>query len=766
MLFGVRLKSEVYEPWKNEYIHYDHLKKLLKTGIVGANGQEDTTWTDKDETEFVSYLDKELEKVYSFQVDKYEELSDQIGEIEEEIDRATSGTSADAEMDQEQKQKIDAKKINSKLEDIVESATQLDRFQRLNFTGFVKIVKKHDRLHPKYQVSPLLQVRLSTLPFHSEDYSPLLYRISAVYSFLSENFGTVTQKHTLSSFHGSEDQSFTTLTFWVHKENVMEVKTKILRHLPVLVYNKGGDRAEDERDDIDPKVTSLYFDNSSFNVYSGQLRNLVESRSDSNDKEVGNQISGSSTQSFPPLRLRWHGPLSQQPRICLEAKSDRQFRLFLKEKDINSFISGSPKPIEKAIRKMRGRNASSKEIDNYRQTAESLQSYIKDKSLAPVLRTVYTRTAFEIPGDQNVRVILDSNIRFIREDCFSQESPVRDPDSWHRKDIDQPSLRNPLNVLRKSEYTEFPFAVLQVRVKGNVDLRRLSVSQKGQLGPSIGTPSSSSATRAQPQPWVEDLVQSRLLVPIPRFSKFVQGIASLYAENDHLDALPFWLELEKAEQERFNKNVLQEAQRAAAMRSSSVASTSSSVPENVFAHTELDDDDEGDEGEFSSDDPSSAEDSGPRIGYPTWTRRHRETLDMVSEDEEIILPAGVTKPQVLLKDQGSIKVETKVWLANERTFNRWLHVTAMLSALTFTLYHSLGSSRYSTSAEIAAYSLFFLTIFSALWGYYVYTQRLNYIKRRSEKHLDAPLGPVLIAVGLLIALCVNFWAMFKQRGTF
>lgn len=747
-------------------MQYDHLKKLLKTGIVAASGHEDTTWTDQDETDFVSYLDKELEKVYGFQTKKYQELSDKISEVETEVDRVGSASIDNAEG--KSQDNINAQDVSKKLDEIVEAATQLDRFQRLNFTGFVKIVKKHDRLHPKYQVSPLLQVRLASLPFHSEDYSPLLYRISAIYSFLSENFGTMAQKHTLSSFHGSEDADFTTLTFWVHKEDVMEVKTKILRHLPVLVYNKGGDRAEDEPDDMDPKVTSLYFDNSSFDLYSGQLRSFFDTKTENPDDDVGAQISGSSAHNVPPLRLRWHGPLSQQPRICLEAKSDHQVRLFLKEKDINAFIEGNSKPIDKAVRKMRSRKAPQVEIDNYRQTAEDLQKYITDKDLSPVLRTVYTRTAFEIPGDQVVRVILDSNIRFIREDTFSRDNPVRNPQSWHRTDIDQPAVRDPLSVLRESEFSEFPFAVLQVRIKGNFKLRRPSAGPKGvQVASVSGSASQSLGKSSQtiPQPWIEDLIHSKLLVAVPKFSKFAQGIASLYAENEHLDALPFWLELEKTEQERFEKKLLQDARKAAAAKASSSHGNISSMTDvrqsrAEFVRNELGSED--DEGEYTSEGESSSEDA-PRIGFPTW-KGHSERLDIDSEDEEIVLPAGVKKPNVLLKDQGSMKVETKVWLANERTFNRWLHVTALLSALTFTLYNSLGRSRYSTSAEIAAYSLFILTVFSSLWGYYVYTQRLKYIRRRSEKHLDAPFGPVVIAIGLLIALSTNFWVMFKQRA--
>lgn len=60
MLFGVRLASEVYPPWKQSYIDYDGLKELLK--------EDGKSWSESDESRFTEALDKELEKVYSFQM--------------------------------------------------------------------------------------------------------------------------------------------------------------------------------------------------------------------------------------------------------------------------------------------------------------------------------------------------------------------------------------------------------------------------------------------------------------------------------------------------------------------------------------------------------------------------------------------------------------------------------------------------------------------------------------------------------------------------
>ena len=104
-------------------------------------------------------------------------------------------------------------------------------------------------------------------------------------------------------------------------------------------------------------------------------------------------------------------------------------------------------------------------------------------------------------------------------------------------------------------------------------------------------------------------------------------------------------------------------------------------------------------------------------------------VDVDSEDEEIDLPAGVTKPDQWIKNMGPIKIEPKVWLANERTFNRWLHVTTLLSSLTFIIYSSTSGSNFEGLSTYLAYFYFALTLFSGLWAYYIFMERRKIILR-------------------------------------
>ena len=146
-------------------------------------------------------------------------------------------------------------------------------------------------------------------------------------------------------------------------------------------------------------------------------------------------------------------------------------------------------------------------------------------------------------------------------------------------------------------------------------------------------------------------------------------------------------------------------------------------------------------------------------------------LDVDSEEEEIVLPAGVSKPETYIKNAGPLKIEPKVWLANERTFNRWLHVTTLLSTLTFIIYSSTSRANSEELATFLAYIYFALTLFSGIWGYFIFMRRRTIIMERSDKHLDNIFGPLIIAFGLIAGLVINFVYGFRalsdqQAGVF
>lgn len=209
MRFGKTLQSSVHAPWRDHYIDYAKLKELLHEGDDsdskhGPTSRSDENyegreWTENDESLFVEELvNVQLEKVYNFQRSMSDQLKERTAKLEAQLEKlVASGTpmdKPDPETSEGDKQKI-LKQTLEELDSITSDINELERFSRVNFTGFLKAAKKHDR-RPRgvpakgkgkakakakggageYKIRPLLQVRLSALEFNKEDYSPLLYR--------------------------------------------------------------------------------------------------------------------------------------------------------------------------------------------------------------------------------------------------------------------------------------------------------------------------------------------------------------------------------------------------------------------------------------------------------------------------------------------------------------------------------------------------------------------------------------------------------------
>lgn len=189
MHFEQSLRNAIYAPWKSHYIDYSKLKKLLREADGDSDTEKDSSrqtdtddWTENDESTFVEELvNKQLDKVNKFQVETSKQLRDRTSKCEAKLDASAGtdegkGDSKDAKPTGAERQQ-QLKEVLKELDNITKETNELESFSRINFTGFLKAAKKHDRKRgAKYRVRPLLQVRLAALPFNSEDYSPLLYR--------------------------------------------------------------------------------------------------------------------------------------------------------------------------------------------------------------------------------------------------------------------------------------------------------------------------------------------------------------------------------------------------------------------------------------------------------------------------------------------------------------------------------------------------------------------------------------------------------------
>jgi len=164
----------LYSEWADQYIAYSALKKQIKGNLP---------WNDTAEEEFLQTLNGELEKCEKFQRDKSEELFRRIVSLEREVVglvrkagqdvddesdagddqtpgdmernvhsmRDDDGGSDDDDDDDESDSgmSIDAteerfRELEDEVATLVADVHDLALFTKLNFTGFIKIVKKHD----------------------------------------------------------------------------------------------------------------------------------------------------------------------------------------------------------------------------------------------------------------------------------------------------------------------------------------------------------------------------------------------------------------------------------------------------------------------------------------------------------------------------------------------------------------------------------------------------------------------------------------------
>jgi len=123
------------------------------------------------------------------------------------------------------------------------------------------------------------------------------------------------------------------------------------------------------------------------------------------------------------------------------------------------------------------------------------------------------------------------------------------------------------------------------------------------------------------------------------------------------------------------------------------------------------------------------------------------------------LPPGVVEPAAFLKNDAPLRIEPKVWLANERTFIKWQHVAILLGTLAVSLYTAAGQDK---TAEYMGIAYTIIAVFTGAWGYYMYIVRRGMIVARSGKDFDNFVGPIIVNVALIIALLLNLYFKIKS----
>ncbi|KAF2799889.1 SPX-domain-containing protein [Melanomma pulvis-pyrius CBS 109.77] len=774
MRFGQQLKSSLVKDWVYYYIDYEGLKEALRTHRA---------WDEQEEQKFVEKLEQELDKVYTFQKVKSDEIIRRIGASEKEVTDVVGRTSSAADTPSEDEFEL----LEEDLSDIIADVHDLAKFTQLNYTGFQKIIKKHDK-STGWMLKPVFAARLRRKPFFQDNYDAFIIKLSQLYDTVRTRGNPVKG----DSAAGGKQQNFVrqTTKYWVHPDNITELKLIILKHLPVLVFNASKEFAVD-----DSAITSIYFDNTkTWELYMGRLKK---------------------TEGAEAIRLRWYGGMKSET-IFVERKTHREdwtgeesvkARFKIKEKNVNAYLRGELTPDKVFEKERKDNKRPEKDIASDEQLAREIQYRILTRKLVPVTRSFYHRTAFQLPGDARVRISLDTELTMTREDNL--DGRKRAGDNWRRTDI---GVDWPFSQLPPEDAERFPYAVLEVKLQ----------TQAGQ----------------DPPEWIRELTGSHLVEAVPKFSKYIHGTATL--NPNRIKLLPYWapqmeVDIRKPRSHQFG------IQRPGA---SNDISTSGNMDDDsddddaaLLPPADASHDDEGlrrlreardameqhdleqarDYGTLSNGEGPNALDIEERIAAQPIAADDYPIYDSDSDDEDdleearraggwqyrtklvkqkakkvgnalanfalTVLPTptptevgngGSNLGVPSWKQPGEIKkfkapkgkrihvpvrVEPKVQLATERTFLSWLEFSILLGSIAATLLN-FGDS----VALAAAWAFTIIALISLFYSASLFLWRVTMIKNRRAVTYHDKWGPSALCLGLFVAVAISFGVRIGDGG--
>eukprot|EP00339_Tiarina_fusa_P013634 CAMPEP_0117017106 /NCGR_PEP_ID=MMETSP0472-20121206/13409_1 /TAXON_ID=693140 ORGANISM="Tiarina fusus, Strain LIS" /NCGR_SAMPLE_ID=MMETSP0472 /ASSEMBLY_ACC=CAM_ASM_000603 /LENGTH=430 /DNA_ID=CAMNT_0004721389 /DNA_START=217 /DNA_END=1506 /DNA_ORIENTATION=- len=332
--------------------------------------------------------------------------------------------------------------------------------------------------------SPWFLARCKEQTFYcsSNELGNMLVKLSACYTKARSLMGkTEEAKEVVEG--GRQNFQRTTTKYWVRQEDIMRVKTLIAKHLPVNIFTSKSARFRSEQTDS-AYISSCYYDNpETMELYEGRLRK---------------------TQGAIALRFREYAGGKE---IFVERKthieswvtgaSSIKERFDLDPSDVFDFVRGAYKT-EDFVKRLREKKKSEDAIKDAVKLFDEAQEVILHRNLVPTMTTAYFRTAFQIPGNANVRISIDSNLQMIKENLR-----LYNDGKWRKDELQ----------ISEEDVHDFPYAVLEVKLQTHEGVK--------------------------PPDWVTNLIESSLVREAHKFSKFIHGCAMLIP--DRVPNWPVWI---------------------------------------------------------------------------------------------------------------------------------------------------------------------------------------------------------------------------------
>mmetsp|Transcript_11530 Transcript_11530/g.21941 ORF Transcript_11530/g.21941 Transcript_11530/m.21941 type:complete len:233 (-) Transcript_11530:530-1228(-) len=118
-----------------------------------------------------------------------------------------------------------------------------------------------------------------------------------------------------------------------------------------------------------------------------------------------------------------------------------------------------------------------------------------------------------------------------------------------------------------------------------------------------------------------------------------------------------------------------------------------------------------------------------------------------------VAPSGANQEAILKHRQAAIKVEPKVFFANERTFLAWLHTSVLLAGASIAIMAFANSNPLSQ-----LYGIILLPVAIAFISYAMiqYARRASMIRRRAPGPYEDIAGPTVLGIALMLSIIAQF----------
>ena len=527
------------------------------------------------------------------------------------------------------------------LSDILE----MNSFMEINQECLRKIIKKHDK-NSAIKLLPSWTWKIKCAPFFS------------LFEALGEISKLYDEPRIKSDVNEIDNENFVrkSLKYWVKMDEVVPLISKIIQHLPIYVFN------EEKADaSIASSIDSVYYDNSAMDIFRDRYKK-AEGAKLFRIRYYGGNIGDKVYMERKIHHEKWSGHSSTKERFSLNSDC------------VNSYLKGDYK------------------IDEPKKPdlVEDFFHSVNSMGLQPVVRSSYKRIAFQLRTNNDVRISLDTDLKFIKELASSG--------NWYTPD----------EMLSEKDISTFPFAVCEVKL--------------------------SNEFIEMPPTWLADLMNdTNLLIPAAGFSKFLHG--AYIFRSQYAPDIPFWI---NDNWEIFGTTIRSGRKSGSDFKSISLvdATEGSSVTDKyeMIASSDIE--------------------AGLKFGENTTTTsssKATERISLLASVANFFGPNDASANQIVRSKVAKgthsprLKIEPKTFFANERTFLQWFNAAVLLSTIGITIY-SMGLHGVGLSIAITG----FLTLAYAAFMYYRRNKTLT--EHRTDIPLHDTYGPLVLSFVLIVGL--------------